>query len=360
MAEPLTGPSQPLIMPPLKTHNTDNQGDDMRFSLIATLAAAALGACLATEPTMAQTKLDMIGFGGASNLPIWVAQDKGLFAKEGLEIKLDSTPGSVYQMQNLMNGKYPIASTSIDNIVAYYEGQGDVKIDNFDVVAVAGVHSGLNSVVGRPEIKSYQDIKGKAVAVDALGTGYAFVLFKVLEKHGLKFGQDYTIVAVGGGPQRLNALKENKAVAAVMSAPNDTEAKNLGYNILADAAAELGGYQGSAYAVVGSWAKAHEKETVSWLRAIVAAHDWVFANKDEALEVLKKHVKDLSDTDAQIIYASLTTGSGGLNKKAEINLAGMKTVLALRGEFATPKKNLTDPGKYMDLSYREKALAGMK
>jgi ABC-type nitrate/sulfonate/bicarbonate transport system substrate-binding protein len=329
----------------------------MRVPLVTMLAATAIGAvAVAAQPAVAQTKIDMIGFGGASNLPIWVAQDKGLFAKEQLEIKLDATPGSVYQMQNMMNGKYPIASTSIDNIVAYYEGQGDVKIDHFDVVAVAGVHSGLNSVVARPEIKSYEDIKGKVVAVDALGTGYAFVLFKILEKNGLELGRDYTTVAVGGGPARLDALKANKAVAAVMSAPNDTEAKNLGYNILADAAAELGGYQGSAYAVVGSWAKAHEVETVAWLRAIIAAHDWVFANKAGSLEILKSHIKNLSDADAEIIYASLTTGAGGLNKKAEINLAGMKTVLALRGEFATPKKTLADPNKYMDLSYHKKAM----
>jgi ABC-type nitrate/sulfonate/bicarbonate transport system substrate-binding protein len=331
----------------------------MRTPIISTLAAAALGIA-ASHPAAAQTKLDMIGFGGASNLPIWIAMDKGLFKKEGLEVKLDRTKGSVAQMRNLMAGKYQVASTSIDNIVAYTEKQGDVQIDNFDVVAVGGVHSGLNSVVARPEIKSYKDIKGKPVAVDALGTGYAFVLFKILEKNGLALNKDYTAVAVGSGPERLKALEENKAVAAVMSAPNDTEAKEMGYNILADAAKELGGYQGSAYAVRRSWAKDHEKETVAWLRALTEAHDWVFANKAGSLEMLKKHVKNLSDKDAETIYASLTTGSGGLNKHAEINMAGMETVLALRGEFAAPKKTLTDPNKYIDLSYHKKAMASMK
>jgi len=330
----------------------------MRKPLFVTLAAAfatVLAASATTSPR-AQTKLDMVGFGGASNLPIWVAIDQGLFRKEGIEVKLDRTAGSVAQMQNLMAGKYQIASTAIDNIVAYAEGQGDVKIDNFDVVAVAGVHSGLNSVVARPEIKTYADIKGKPVAVDALGTGYAFVLFKILEKNGLAFQKDYSVVAVGGGPERLAALKENKAVAAVMSAPNDIEAKNMGYTILADAAKELGGYQGSAYAVRRSWAKDHEKETVAWLKALVAAHDWVFSNKAGALAVLKKNIKDLKDEDAEIVYTGLTAGSGSLNKKAEINVAGMKTVLALRGEYAEPKKNLTDPNKYMDLSFHKKAM----
>jgi ABC-type nitrate/sulfonate/bicarbonate transport system substrate-binding protein len=319
--------------------------------IAGTAVALVLGASVGAGSVRAQTHLDMIGFGGASNLPIWVAQDRGLFAKQGLDIKLDATQGSIAQMQNLMAGKYQVASTSIDNVIAYSEGQGDVKIDNFDMVCVAGVHSGLNSVVTRPEIKSYAQIRGKPVAVDAVGTGYAFVLYRVLQQHGLKFKQDYSIAAVGGGPQRLEALKDNKAVAAVMSAPNDTEAKNLGYNILADAAAALGGYQGSAYCLRDSWAKTHKFETVAWIRALIAAHDYVFANKAGSIEVLKSHIKNLSDADARVIYTSLTGGKGGLNRKAAISMKGMKTVLSLRSEYAEPHKMLTNPQKYVDLSY---------
>jgi ABC-type nitrate/sulfonate/bicarbonate transport system substrate-binding protein len=228
------------------------------------------------------------------------------------------------------------------------------------MVAFMGVHSGLNSVVTRPEIKTYADIKGKAVAVDALGTGYAFVLFRILEKNGLKFQQDYKIVAVGGGPERLAALKENKAVAAVMSAPNDIEAKEAGYNILANAVEELGNYQGSAYGVRRGWAKANEKTMISFIQAIVESHDHIFTKKDDAIAVLKGRIKGLDDKEANTIYTSLTGGKGGLNRKAEINIEGVKTVLSLRGEYAEPKKTLTDPNKYIDLSYYEKATKGMK
>jgi ABC-type nitrate/sulfonate/bicarbonate transport system substrate-binding protein len=328
--------------------------------LTHTILACTMASLLTAGVATAQTKIDMIGFGGASNLPIWVAQDKGFFNKEGLEVKLDRTQGSIQQIQNMMADKYQIASTSIDNIIAYTEGQGDVPIDNFDMVAFMGVHSGLNSVVTRPEIKTFADIKGKPVAVDALGTGYAFVLFRILETKGLKFKQDYSIISVGGGTERLAALKENKAVAAVLSAPNDVEAKEAGFNILVDAASELGGYQGSAYGVRRGWAKSHEKEMVSFIRAIIASHDYVFTDKAGAIGVLKARIKGLEDKDANTIYNSLTTGKGGLNRKAEINMAGVKTVLSLRGEYAEPKKTLTDPNKYVDMSYYEKATAGMK
>src|SRR2546423_529717 len=280
----------------------------------------AVAACLAAGAARAETPLAMVGFGGASNLPVWLAQDRGLFAKEGLGLTLEATRGSIAQMQNIMAGKYQVASTSIDNVVAYTEGQGDVQIPGFDMVCIAGVHSGLNSVVTRPEIKSFAAIKGKPVAVDAVGTGYAFVLYRLLAQHGLKRNQDYSIAAVGGGPERLQAMEENKAVAAVISAPNDTEAKNKGYNILADAAAALGGYQGSAYCTRGSWAKAHRAETVAWVRALIQAHRAVFADRPGAIAVLKAHIKNLSDGDAATIYASLTSGKGGLNRDAGISM----------------------------------------
>jgi ABC-type nitrate/sulfonate/bicarbonate transport system substrate-binding protein len=330
----------------------------MRLSSLLAFAAS-LVVTVAAPPALAQTRLEMVGFPGASNLPTWVANERGFFAREGLDVRFNPTPGSVAQMQNLMSGKYQLASTSIDNIVAYVEGQGDVNIDGFDLVAVAGVHAGQNSVVTRPEIKSYADIRGKVVAVDALGTGYAFVLFRILDKNGLKFRQDYTVAALGGTVERFQAMKANKAVVAVLSAPSDIEAKNAGFNILADAPGELGGYQGSSYAVRRSWAKQHEAEVVGWVRGLIAAHEWLFENRAGSLELMKKNIKGLSDSDAQIIYSSLTTGAGSFNRRAEINQAGMTTVLSLRGEYAEPKKNLTEPGKYMDLSFYRKA-AGAK
>jgi ABC-type nitrate/sulfonate/bicarbonate transport system substrate-binding protein len=324
--------------------------------LTRTILASSILSVMMAGAAAAQTKVDMIGFGGASNLPIWLAMDKGLFAKHGLEVKLDRTRGSEAQIKDMMAGKYQIASTSIDNIIGYTEGQGPIKIDNFDMVAFMGVHSGLNSVVTRPEIKTYADIKGKPVAVDAPNTGYAFVLFKILADNGLVLNRDYTLLAVGATDHRLTALKDGRAVAAVMSAPTDLEAKAAGYNILADAAAELGGYQGSVYGVRRGWAAQNEPAMLAFVRAVAEAHGRIFADKAPAKEVLMKRVKGLDEKGAETIYTGLTTGKGGLARKAEINVAGVKSVLDMRSDYAEPKKQLGDPQKYIDLSYYQKAL----
>jgi ABC-type nitrate/sulfonate/bicarbonate transport system substrate-binding protein len=325
-------------------------------TLAGAVAGALLGAAVAAAPAAAATHLDIVTFGGTSNLPIWVAMDRGLFAKEGLEVKQDVTKGSVAEIKNMMAGKYQIGTTSFDNSIAYAEGQADIKIPDYDIVGIMGVHSGMNSVVTRPEIKTYADIKGKVAASDALNSGYGVMLFAILDKHGLKLNRDYTAIAVGSGPKRLEAMKENKAVVAALSAPEDTEAKKDGYNILDDAVSALGmPYQGSAYVVRRSWAKAHEPEVLKFIRAIVAAHEYVYANKAGSIEVLKAHVKKLSPEDLEVVYAALTNPKGGLNRGAKMNIDGVKTLLKLRGEYSEPKKNLTDPYKYVDLSYYEKA-----
>lgn len=302
------------------------------------------------------TKINMIGFGGAANLPTWLAIDKGIFAKHGLDVSLARTEGSMSQIQDMMADKYQVATTSIDNIIAYAEGQGPAKLDKpFDMAAVMGVHSGLNSVVTRPEIKRFADIKGKAVAVDAPNTGYAFVLFRILETNGLLLDRDYTILPVGGTEHRMEALKDGRAVAAVMSAPTDLEAKEQGYNILADAAAELGGYQGSVYGARRSWAQDNEPTMLAFVRAITEAHGRIFADKARAKEILRSRIKRLDEKGAETIYSGLTMGKGGLARAAEINVAGVAAVLSMRSAYAEPKKALSDPRKYLDLSYYAKA-----
>jgi ABC-type nitrate/sulfonate/bicarbonate transport system substrate-binding protein len=323
------------------------------------MGCAAVGLALAlAAPAAAQTKLTIVTFAGATNLPIWVAIDKGFFAKEGLDVTQEITRGSVAEIQGLMSGKYQFGSSALDNLIGNAEGIGDTKIEGFDLVGIAGVHSGMNKVVTRPEIKTYADIKGKVIATDALTSGYGLVLIRILQMKGLMLNKDYTALPVGSGPNRLNAMKDGKAVAAALSAPQDLQAEKLGFNILDDTTALIGAYQGSAIVVRRSYAKAHEAEVLAFLRAIIAATDYVFSDKADALAEMKAHIKGLSDADLESVYTSMTTSKGGLNRGAKMNMDGVKMLLTLRNDLAGSDKKLTDPTKYVDLSYYQKASGG--
>ena len=91
------------------------------------------------------------------------------------------------------------------------------------------------------------------------------------------------------------------------------------------------------------------------VKAMRSAHEYIYADQAGALAILKTRIPDLSDEDARITFASLVSGKGGLIRDAQISIQGVKTVLSIREEFATPKKSLNDPYKYLDLSYFREA-----
>ena len=310
------------------------------------LAIAALAA-IAVSPVRAQTEVAMISFGGATNLPVWLALEKGMFEKNGLKVRMDQTSGSKQQMADLMAGKYQFATTAFDNIVAHTEGQGSAQYANYDLMAIGGVHSGLNSIVSRPEVKTWADIRGKVAAVDSPKSGYATVLYEILESKGLIKDKDYTIVSVGGTGARVASMKSGKAHVGVVSSPQDMQLEKEGFNILGDAAAAIGDYQGSVYATRRSYAKENPKLVVAFMKTIQQAHELVFADKAAAIAMLKKRSKGLSDADLELMYKRLT-GPGGLIRNSDVNQKGVANVLRLRGTKG-------DGSKYMDASFSKQA-----
>ena len=154
-------------------------------------------------PALAQTKMTVVTFAGATNIAVWIASDKGYFKREGLDVTHEITRGSTAVIEGLMNGTYQIASTAFDNHVANTEGVGDINIPNYDLIGIAGVHSGMNKIVTRPEIKNFADLKGKVVASDALTSGYGLVLVRSLEMNGLKRDRELTRETDVGGTARV-------------------------------------------------------------------------------------------------------------------------------------------------------------
>jgi len=321
---------------------------------VATVLLIAAGTSFAQGPRT----LEVIAFGGGGNWPVWAAQDKGLFAKNGLAVKLSFTPNSVEQIRNLMSGKYDLGTTAYDNVVAYQEGQGETELPTQpDLFAFMGGYSGSLRFVTQPDIKTYAALKGKTVGVDAATTGFAFILYKLAAMNGLAMS-DYKIEKLGGTPARVQALMEGKIAGTMISSPSELLPESKGYTRLGDTTTTFGPYQASIGVARRAWAAKHGDELVAFIRAYVAAMDWLQdpANKDEAISIYTKHIPAAPRPAAQKAYETMFSAKEGFQKKAKIDLEGCRTVLKLRSEFAKPQKNLIDPLKYIDESYYSKAV----
>jgi len=325
-------------------------------------ASASIAAIVLPSPAGAQAdkfqSLSVIVFPGGFNWPIWAAQEQGYFRSAGIEVKLTNTPNSVFQLTNLIEGKFDIAMTAIDNVVAYMEGQGEAPVATTpDLFAFMGGDNGLLSLAVVPEVKTFGDLKGRTLSVDAMTTGYAFVLFDLLRRNGLEMG-DYKVEKAGGVLARWEALKEKKHDGTMLLAPFDILAKSAGFNILQYAIDVYGHYQGLVGASRRGWAKENAARVEAYVRGYTQGLAWLSepGNQEAAIGVLRKNLPQMSPEIAAQSYGVLINPRG-FSPNAAIDLEGVKTVLALRSRYGEPKKTLADPGKYYDPQYYEAAQA---
>jgi ABC-type nitrate/sulfonate/bicarbonate transport system substrate-binding protein len=132
--------------------------------------------------------LRLINFAGGFNLPLWMTQRQGLFAAEKIDVKIDFTPGSTYQLTHMIAGTYDMGFTAFDNIIAYREGQNEAYLPpgtNVDLIGVLASDDAYLSIAAQKGVTSIAALKGHTLTVDAMTTGFAFVLREILAANGV-------------------------------------------------------------------------------------------------------------------------------------------------------------------------------
>ncbi len=258
----------------------------LRCLLMSILALAPLAAG-AAEP------FRVVAFAGASNLPLWAGQEYGLFERRGLAVSFDITPNSVELARNLEAGRYDLALTAIDNIVAYDEGEGEAGLGTVDFVALFGVDDGMLSLVAAPRLRSLAELDGLPVSVDAATTGFAFALREILARADVT---GVTFVKVGGGAQRLAALLDGRQEATLLNTPLDIAAEAHGFHPLVRVVDELGAYQGIVGAVRRDRVQPDRARLMAFTRGFRDSVDWLVdpAHHADAVALLAAHMPGLS------------------------------------------------------------------
>ena len=304
----------------------------------------------------APTTIDLISFPGTGNLPFFAGREKGLYEAQGVAVNVETTPSSMYQAKELVAGKFQIACTACDNVVAYQEGAGEVALEREpDLFMIMGATQIEVSFVVRPEIESYADLKGRSLALDALATGFAFALYRMLDDAGLKQG-DYEMVSVGSTPARWEAVQKGEHAGTLLIEPFTGQARAAGYRVLGSTM-DFDNYPGQVMTASRAWAAANRAALVSFIRGHLDAVDWVLdpANRAEASDMLARTMPQMKPAAIAPAMAKLLDPRTGLIPLGKLDYEGLKTVLALRSRYGPHQAPLTDPDRYIDLSYYEEA-----
>ena len=298
----------------------------------------------------------MINFAGGFNLPIWMTERQGFFAAEKIEVKIDFTPGSTYQLTHLIAGTYDMGFTAIDNIIAYREGQNEAYLPpgtNVDLIAVLASDDGFLSISAQKDITSVAALKGHTVTVDAMTTGFAFVLREVLARKGVP-ENDVKFERAGGVANRFRDMLENPSHAATTQmTPFELLGEARGFNTLVRARHVLGSYLGIVAGVKKSWAQSNRDLLVRFLRAYAKGLEAMYDPKNRPIveAILVANAAGMTPQLAAKAYNIYVNEKTGFFRKPVFDPEAIKTVLALRSKYGIPQKILTDPAPYHDASY---------
>jgi ABC-type nitrate/sulfonate/bicarbonate transport system substrate-binding protein len=307
---------------------------------------------------MSNSPLRVIAFPGAPNLPTFAAIEHGQFQQRGFDVELELTPSSIYQAEKTAAGEFDIICTAFDNVVAYGSGQGAAKAGiNPDYVVIMGATQLELSLVTAPSIKNLADLAGKTIALDALSTGFAFVLFDMLEKAGVA-QSDVEFVAVGATPQRWQSVKDGTHAGTLTIEPFTSLARFDGFNVIAKSTDLYSEYQGGVIATTRSVLASQPEKIDAFIRAYLDGLAWVLdpMNEAEAKTTLGSRMPQIKPKAMAAVMNSLTSPTSGLTPAAALLDAGMDQVIALRSKYGIGTAPISPAEHFIDLGLYRKAV----
>ena len=270
---------------------------------------------------------------------VWIAEQKGLFRKHGVDVEVIVTGQGGTAVSALLANDIQTASSAGDALI-------NAALHGGDTVMVAGViNKGLQRIMVRPEIKTPEDLKGKKVGVTRIGAVSHFVLLMMLKRWNMS-PSDVQVIQVGSSPNMLASLDKGGIDGAVLTIPSMFVAEDRGYKVLIDLADTDIFYLHTMIASTRSYIKSNRDKVLRYLKGYMEGIAFFKQNRKESLEIVKKlRISAGQERDLERSFDLLST------KYYETlpypSLRGVETVLSFI-EKNNPKAKTADPKSFID------------
>src|ERR1044071_7111599 len=275
----------------------------------------------------------------ASSAAVWAALETKSFQKQGLEPEYIIIDNGTVSGQALLAGELQyLVSTGALAISANMKG-GDLTI-------IGGIINFIPfQLIGRPEIKTADDLRGKKVAISRFGSASEFAAREALKKLRLGPGKDAEILQVGGQSARFTALTQNGVQAAVSNEPCSTlTVTKHKMNLLADLANLDLPFPNTDYIVRREHLQSHRPQVVNFMKAILEGMQAIKANRALGIHAIQKYLKMTNDEEAGIAYDYVGKKMGDIPdvpSRAAL-VAGIEQTIGKKDSVTPESLKLTD------------------
>jgi NitT/TauT family transport system substrate-binding protein len=252
---------------------------------------------LFAAPLTAQEKLRVgLSSVSATNGSIWLAEDKGLFRKHGVDVEVIVVGG----------GGARVVSALVAGDLHFSVGGGEGSVRSQlrgadTVIAASSLSKGLQRIMARAEIKNYQELKGRKIGITQYGSAAHLVLLLMLKKWNMRTDQ-MQILQVGSSPAMLASLDKGGIDAAVLTLPTFFVAEDRGYRIVGDPTTMDIFYLQNTLESTRGFLRKNRDSALRFMRGYIEGIAYFKKNKNESLDVMRKKLRIQSEQERDNRY----------------------------------------------------------
>ena len=291
---------------------------------LLTILGFGLAACIGVAGTVQAQSSTLTAFYTAhvvSMAPMWIAKETGLFKKNGVDVRL------VYI------GSGPIGTTSI------LSGEADIGIIGgfAPIRAILGGAKNLviigqskkamvGAIVGRKEINSVQELKGKRLGIDRIGSNPDMYTQAALAKFHLDPLKDLSYVQMGSTSQGIPALTAGAIDAFTTTPPYDLFAQRMGFKVILDITALKIPFAATVLLSTRSTVGRKQAQIAKFSRAYAEAIHTFLTRPEVAAEVVQQYTKV---EDKEVLSHSMAAEGKAMEPSLQVDPKGIELILGL-------------------------------
>jgi len=312
--------------------------------ILAGLILSTLSLLILCQLTFAADPVNL-GLSSTSSVngAIWLAEERGLFKKHGIDITVSNVGGGAARaISAMVGGDIQFATDGGSAAIS-------AALAGADVVMVASLlNKGVQKLLTLPTIKNPKELIGKKVGIIGFGSASHTVLQLLLQKWNIAIDK-VQLVNWESSPSMLIAFDKGTIDAGVFTEPTVYIAEEKGYNVLADLADMEIYYLQNTVSVTRSYLRKNNEIATRFLRGYVEGIAYFKKNKKEAMEILKKKLRTEPAQEKYLEKSYDLLASTYYNKAPYPSMQGVKTVLEFLAKDNAKAKS-ADPNSFVDSS----------